>query len=165
MIAQTIQPRLSIPSELGRALGEVRDVLLRVESATVAAGPLHDQVERLIKTFDQVAQTSGLIVFRVQRYLETQPVKTIEVPPQFSIRSRRDETAVSRRRIWTTEDGHFRVVYARCKFGPRRGPKAIPPAWYAEQRTAGGWDVISKHHKARPAFRACLAAMREAVTV
>ena len=78
----------------------------------------------------------------------------------FSPRARRDTTATSRRRIWPSRCGRYRIVFARCKFGPRRGRQAIPDVWRAEVHDRWGWAPMSGHRKREPAFRACQAAAR-----
>jgi len=80
---------------------------------------------------------------------------TMQLTLTFPRRCRRDTTTTSRRRIWLAAGGLFRVVYSRCMFGPRRGPRAIPDVYRAERRHGPGWDVISKHRTQSAAERAC----------
>ncbi len=79
----------------------------------------------------------------------------------FPKRARRDQTVTSRRRIWLSRCGRYRIVFARCLFGPRRGSQAIHDVWRAEVRDQWGWALLSGHRKWEPAFRACQSNARE----
>jgi len=74
---------------------------------------------------------------------------------EFVKRPRRQTTLVSHRRIWLSLCGLYRVVESRCRYGPRKGPQAIPIVWYAERKNQWGWEIISHHRKRGPAEKAC----------
>jgi len=76
---------------------------------------------------------------------------TIEFPK----RCRIDQTSTSRRRIWQSRCGRFRVVHSRCLFGRRTGRQTIHDVFYAEVHDEFGWSVISKHRNRERAIRAC----------
>ncbi len=75
----------------------------------------------------------------------------------FPKRCRTDETLASKRKIWVSHCGRYRVVFSRCRFGRRSGRYTIRDVFYAELRDDLGWDVISRHRNKHRAFGACRA--------
>lgn len=76
---------------------------------------------------------------------------------EFQKHGGRDETLTSKRRIWLTKCGRYRVVKSMSKYG-------LPTIYYAMEyrdtpesnNFAGwGWDIISKHRAKSAAFVAC----------
>lgn len=78
-------------------------------------------------------------------------------PVEFPRRPRRETTETSRRRIWPSRCGRFRVVEARSLYG-------LSTVFYAMERVdlpACTWDILSRHRKRRPALAACQRRGRE----
>jgi len=74
---------------------------------------------------------------------------------EFRKRPRIELTDAARRRIWLSAGGLYRVVESRCRYGPRKGPQAIPVVFYAQVASRWGWEVISRHRGRGPAEAAC----------
>ena len=84
-------------------------------------------------------------------------------PSIFPVRPRREQGEAANYWIWTSRCGRFRVVRSVCRYGPRRGPKAIPQLWRVERleliadREGRGqrfWRILSLHYQRAAAFRA-----------
>lgn len=77
-------------------------------------------------------------------------------------RPRTEVTVAARRRVWESRCGRFRVIRSHCRYGPRKGPKAIVDRFYAlrlEQIAGRGkpgvWTIISIHRVRHRAMQAC----------
>jgi len=58
-----------------------------------------------------------------------------------------DTTPTSKRTIWETVCGKYRVVLSVCMYGPKEGPQAIPDTYYAMKAEGTQWSTISKHRQ------------------
>jgi len=78
---------------------------------------------------------------------------------EFKKRAKKETTPAAERRIWESWCGNYRVVFSRCRFGPRKGRAAIRDEYRAEvrQQIDGRWcwAVISRHKKRERALEAC----------
>ena len=76
---------------------------------------------------------------------------------QWTNRPRIETTIASRRRIWQSKDGHYRVVHSTPLFA------GLSQRWYACRFDPADkmWDIISWHQKQKPAFAACERAARQ----
>lgn len=69
-------------------------------------------------------------------------------------------TADFRHREWKSKCGQYKIVHSVCLLGPRQGPEAITPVWYAMKVRPGCadgkcWDVVSRHRVRSAAVKAC----------
>jgi len=76
---------------------------------------------------------------------------------QFAKHPTRDETLVSRRRIWRSKCRWYRVAHYRCRYGPRSGPQAMPEVYYAQKFDAavGVWDILKRCRTKTAAIKVC----------
>lgn len=74
---------------------------------------------------------------------------------KFAKRSRRDDTDVADRRIWSSLCQRYRIVESRPRYGPRRGKGAEPVRYYAQGLYKWGWGRISQHRLKARAIKAC----------
>lgn len=58
-----------------------------------------------------------------------------------------DTTTTSKRTIWETVCGKYRVVLSVCLYGPKEGPQAILDTYYSMKLEDGHWSTISKHRQ------------------
>jgi len=77
----------------------------------------------------------------------------------FARRAWRDQTLTADRKIWVSRCGRYRVVFSRCRYGPRTGRQAIADRYYAQviDPNTGHWGIISQHRVEARAFDACRA--------
>ena len=79
----------------------------------------------------------------------------------FSTRPRVETTKYDfRHRVWRSRCGRYKIVHSVCLLGPREGPEALPPVWYAMKARPGCvdgkcFDIVSKHRVRNAAVRAC----------
>ena len=64
---------------------------------------------------------------------------------------RRETTIAARRRIWQSRDRRFRVVHSAYLY------RGLADCWYAldYDPLTETWNIISRHRRRGPAFRAC----------
>ncbi len=64
------------------------------------------------------------------------------------------EHGVTKRRIWRSKCCRYRVVHSHCEYGDK---DSLADVWYAMVFDAMNhmWDIISRHRKRQPAFKAC----------
>ena len=86
---------------------------------------------------------------------------------QFPSPPSRQVTETSERWIWLSRCRRFRVVQSRCRYGPSKGPQAMPLSWRVERfepadqlRPWGGWRILSSHSLPLDAFQAAEALIK-----